>query len=246
MLHHQTAKPATMKIAIMQPYFFPYIGQFQLIHAADRFILCDDVQYIRHGWINRNRVLKPNEGFYYITVPLAKHSSAEPIRNIKVVDGQNWQQKILRQVEHYKKKAPFYSDVYSLLSDCFSTRETNIARLNACCFKSVCDYVGIDFTIEISSELGLDYSNIRQTDEWAIRLSEQLGASEYLNPIGGASLYSREKFRESNITLRFLQSNFRKYDQGRATFEPALSIIDVMMFNSPSDIKAMLNDYELQ
>ncbi|HEU4901943.1 MAG TPA: WbqC family protein [Flavisolibacter sp.] len=234
-----------MKIAIMQPYFFPYIGQFQLIHASDRFILCDDVQYIRHGWINRNRVLKPNEGYYYITVPLAKHSSVEPIKNIRVIDGYDWKQKIMRQVEHYKKKAPFYPQVCSMLTACFSTSETNIAKLNAVCFKTVCDYIGIDFTVEISSELGLDYSNIHQTDEWAIRLSEQLGASEYLNPVGGINLYSREKFRESNITLRFLQPKIRTYNQGRPTFEPALSIIDVMMFNAPSEIKTMLNDYEL-
>jgi hypothetical protein len=171
--YNKAAKPTAMKIAIMQPYFFPYIGQFQLIQATDRFILCDDVQYIRHGWINRNRVLKPNEGYYYITVPLAKHRSVEPIRNIRVVDDCSWKQKILRQVEHYKKKAPFYSQVCSLLSACFSKNETNITKLNALCFNKVCEYIGIDFTVEISSELGLDYTSIQQTDEWAIRLSEQ-------------------------------------------------------------------------
>lgn len=234
-----------MKIAIMQPYFFPYIGQFQLIHATDRFVLCDDVQYIRHGWINRNRVLKPNEGFYYVTVPLAKHSSSDLIRNIRVMDDDGWKQKILRQVEHYKKKAPFYSNVCCLLSNCLATAETSIAKLNGTCLKAVCAYIGIDFTVEISSEMGLDYSNVRSTDEWAIRICEQLGASEYLNPIGGITLYEKKKFREHELGLRFLQPTIRSYNQGRNGFEPSLSILDVMMFNSPDQIKAMLNDYEL-
>lgn len=234
-----------MKIAIMQPYFFPYIGQFQLIHAADRFILCDDVQYIRHGWINRNRVLKPNEGHYYVTVPLAKHSSSDAIRNIRVVDDGAWKQKIFRQVEHYKKKAPFYSHVCTLLNNCFATTETSIAKLNGACLKAVCEYVGIDFTLEVSSEMGLDYSKVRSTDEWAIRICEQLGASEYLNPIGGITLYEKEKFQAHKIGLGFLQTNIRSYNQGRAYFEPRLSILDVMMFNSPDEIKTMLNDYEL-
>lgn len=234
-----------MTIAIMQPYFFPYIGQFQLIHAADRFILCDDVQYIRHGWINRNRVLKPNEGHYYITVPLAKHSSNEIIRNISVVADGAWKQKILGQVEHYKKRAPFYSNVSGLLRNCFATAETSIAKLNGACLKAVCEYIGIDFTLEVSSEMGLDYSNVNSTDEWAIRICEQLGASEYLNPIGGINLYEKKKFQEHKLGLCFLQPNIRCYNQGRNSFEPSLSILDVMMFNSPDEIKAMLNDYEL-
>ena len=96
-----------MKVAIMQPYFFPYIGYFQLIHAVDTFILFDDVQYIRHGWINRNRILKPVFGHQYIIAPLAKHQQKSLIKEISVIEGVAWKVKILLQIEHYKKKAPF-------------------------------------------------------------------------------------------------------------------------------------------
>ena len=95
-----------MKVAIMQPYFFPYLGQFQLIQATDRFILGDDVQYIQYGWINRNRVLKAVEGVQYVNMPLVKHSSKELIQNIKAVEGDEWKIKLTRQLEHYKKKSP--------------------------------------------------------------------------------------------------------------------------------------------
>nr|WP_315817042.1 WbqC family protein [Paraflavitalea speifideiaquila] len=93
-----------MKIAIMQPYFFPYIGQFQLIQAVDRFILCDDVQYIRHGWINRNRILKNGDGFQYVIIPVVAHKSRESIKHIKAVEGTAWRNTILHQMEYYRKK----------------------------------------------------------------------------------------------------------------------------------------------
>src|ERR1700761_8598999 len=110
-------KYTTMKLAIMQPYFFPYLGYFQLIHHADRFILFDDVQYIRHGWINRNRILKPAEGHQFIIAPLADHGRDALIKEVYVKDGYDWKEKILRQVEHYKKRAPYYNDVAGLLID---------------------------------------------------------------------------------------------------------------------------------
>jgi hypothetical protein len=234
-----------MTIAIMQPYFFPYLGQFQLINAVERFVLCDDVQYIRHGWINRNRILKPGEGFYYITVPIAKHESRTLIKDIRTVEGYDWKDKILKQTEHYKKRSLHYSRVNELLKECFSYNETNITKLNALCLKAACDYIGIDFKVEITSEMGFDYSGITCTDDWAITISKQLNATTYLNPPGGAELYDKGKFLENDIQLSFVKPQLKEYDQQRSSFEPGLSIIDIMMFNSPTEIKGMLNDYQL-
>lgn len=234
-----------MKIAIMQPYFFPYLGQFQLIHVVDRFILCDDVQYIRHGWINRNRILKPGEGFQYMIVPISRHKSREPIRNIKAVEGGDWKTTILRQIELYRKKAPYYEAVRHLLCQSLSTAETNITKLNGHCLQAVCDYLGIPFHVEVSSELNLNYSEIRDTGDWALRICEQLGASAYFNPPGGTDLYKKETFGQSNIDLFFVKPWFREYNQLNREFQPGLSIVDVMMFNHPQQIREMLNDYQL-
>src|SRR3954471_10551580 len=119
-----------MKVAIMQPYFFPYIGHFQLIQSADRFILLDDVQYIRHGWINRNRILKPGGGFQYIIMPLATHSRETLIKDLRPADAEKNKDKILRQLEHYKKTAPHYKMVRSFLGDCFAKQHDSIAVMN--------------------------------------------------------------------------------------------------------------------
>jgi hypothetical protein len=230
----------------MQPYFFPYIGQFQLIQAVDRFILCDDVQYIRHGWINRNRILKPCNGdaYQYIIVPVAKHCCNTPIRDIKVSEAHNWKETIFRQLEYYRK-APYFATIKKLLCHCLSTEETNIARLNGNCLKAVCDYIGIPFTIELSSGLNLDYSNVINTEDWAITICEQLDAHIYYNPPGGMDLYKKEDFRKKNIELHFVKPHLNEYDQNRTDFIPGLSIIDVMMFNNPAQIRCMLNEYQL-
>lgn len=234
-----------MKIAIMQPYFFPYIGYFQLINAVDSFILGDDVQYIDRGWINRNRILKyGQDGFTYMGVPIVKHNYQTHIKDILAIEGKEWKTKILGQVSHYKK-SPFFKAVYELLKYCFEYSERSITKLNGYYLKTVCDYIGIDFKMQMQSEMDFDYSNVTTTGNRPIRLCEQLGATEYINPIGGKELYSKAEFGESNITLRFMQANITEYDQQRGSFEPGLSILDVMMFNSPNDIKLMLKNYDL-
>lgn len=234
-----------MKVAIMQPYFFPYIGYFQLIGAVDRFILFDDVQYIRHGWINRNRILKPVEGYQYITIPLAAHSRSTPIKDIQAADAASSKNKIVRQLEHYKKTAPYYKTVMELTGDCFGTEHSHITEMNGHYLQAVCDYIGVEFQPEWSSRMNFDYSQVKDAGEWALRMSEQIGATTYINPVGGRELFDTCKFKESNIRLQFLKPGIKEYNQRRTHFEPGLSIIDVMMFNEPAEIRNLLNDYQL-
>ena len=229
----------------MQPYFFPYLGQFQLINAVDRFILGNDVQYIQYGWINRNRVLKAQEGVQYVIMPLVKHSSKELIMNIKAVEGDEWKIKLLRQLEHYKKRSPYYAATMEVLKECFATAETAVTNINAHFYTVVCRYLGIPFKVEISSEMGFDYTGVDSPNDRVIAMCKQMGATEYLNPPGGTELYSREAFEQNNLKLGFIKPNLKEYNQQRPVFEPGLSIIDVMMFNSPADIQVMLNDFEL-
>jgi len=234
-----------MKIGIMQPYFVPYIGYFQLINAVDRFILFDDVQYIRHGWINRNRILKPVEGHQYIMLSLEDHNRDTLIKDLFVKDNYDWKEKILRQLEHYKKKSPFYQQVIQLLLKCFDLTELNVTHLNALFLKEVFNYIGKDFKIEISSLMNFDYTNVNDAGEWALRICEQIGAKEYINPPGGTELFDKSKFNKSAIHLSFIYPELNEYSQRRNVFEPGLSIIDVLMFNAPEKVLKMLNEYTI-
>jgi hypothetical protein len=203
----------------------------------------DDVQYIRHGWINRNRILSPNNGTQYLTVPICKHSSGTKIKMIRAVEGSQWKKSMVGQLTHYKKKAPYYGEVFKILDACFAINETSITKLNGHYFEIVCSYLGINYKMEIASSLNLDYSDIEETQDWAIEISKQLGASEYYNPPGGQALYNKAEFAGRGIELKLVSPELKPYQQINGDFIPGLSILDVMMFNSPEMIRSMLNDF---
>ncbi len=232
-------------LGIMQPYFFPYTGYFSLIMATDEWIVFDPVQFIRHGWIERNRVLKPDEGWQYIGVPLIKQSRETLIKDTQIRTEEPWQQKILRQLEHYRKRAPYYTSVVEFLTECFKFETSSITKLNTHLMQSVCNYVGIEFNAHIYSEMNLEHDVVTDPGEWALNISKALKASGYINPPGGVELFDRAKFSQAGVKLQFLKNNLKPYSQRRPAFEPGLSIIDTMMFCSPSEIRGLIGDYEL-
>ena len=234
-----------MKVAIMQPYFFPYIGYWQLIHAADCFVLFDDAQYMRHGWVNRNRILKPGGGWQYILVPLAKHDAKESINNVHAHPEEKWKEKIIAQLAHYKRKARYFDEINQMVSEIlFSSNGQTIAAINFATIIKLCAYLEIKKKIIQSSEQNFDYADVGDAGEWALRIGEQMGASEYINPAAGEVLFSQEKFSSSKIKLSFLQSHEIVYSQW-GIFEPSLSIIDVLMFNGIEGTKKLLNNYSI-
>jgi len=235
-----------MRLAIMQPYFFPYIGYFQLISAADAFILFDDVQYIRHGWINRNRIHDPNKSWQYITAPLEKHEHTDLIRNLMARSGEDWSAKIVSQVQHYKRRAPYFEETVNLVASLLAEAagDSRISRINLVILRGVCRHLGIDRPFQVSSDCGFDYRNVHDAGEWALRISEQVGAKEYINPVSGAALFDPAKFAASGIKLSFLQPEEIVYSR-RGPFEPWLSIIDVLMFNGVAGTRQLLDRYSL-
>lgn len=237
-----------MKIAIMQPYFFPYIGYFQLISAVDEFILFDDVQYIKKGWINRNRILSPDikKEFLYIVAPLQKHSHNELIKNIKISYSHDWISKIYGQLTYYKKiRAPFYKQIIDLLEIIFNEKIESIVQLNLKSLNILVKYLGIKTELTVSSEYKFDYSLVQAPGDWAFEIAKQKKAKMYINPFSGRDLFNKEKFHKNAIELKFLKPKEIIYKQSKRNFVPWLSIIDVMMFNSKDEIRKMLNEYEL-
>lgn len=236
-----------MKLGIMQPYFFPYLGHISLIKHTDRFILFDTVQFIRHGWIERNRILKPNGGWQYIQVPLIKADGRDTIiKDVLINNEKNWKEKILAQLQHYKKKAPNYFSVVKLLKEIFSQDYTDITHLNQTSLETVCKYIGFEKRIEVFSEMNLQIEDVKAPDEWALNICKAVeGADEYWNPPGGITFFDRQKYENAGIKLFFHQVELEEYKQAGGIFEPGLSIIDVLMFNSPSDVNEMLDKFVL-
>lgn len=235
-------------IGIMQPYLFPYIGYFQLINAVDRWIVFDEVQFIDKGWINRNRILHPHVGkeWQYITVPLANRGRFDKICDISIKSDIDWRSRILGKLTHYKKEAPFYNETTTFIRDCFYTDETDISRFVTGVLKKTADYMCIDTQIDVQSDLKLSIGGVEHSGQWALKISEALGASKYINPLGGIGIFRPDEFTASGIELSFLKTDLKPYSQRRNGFVPGLSIIDVMMWNSLANIRKMLlDDYTL-
>lgn len=238
-----------MRVGIMQPYFVPYIGYFSLIKHSDLFILFDPVQFIRHGWIERNRILKQNEGWLYIQVPLIKNDSRNTlIKNCFIDNTKDWKSKIKAQLQPYKKFAPYYFKVLNIVNIVFDNDYKDIVSLNKAFLEEICSYLGIERRIFIFSEMNLDIEEAKEADEWALNICKKIESKErihYINPIGGMEFFNVEKYHQNNIDISFQKMNLLEYDQSREHFEVGLSILDVLMFNSPKDVNIMLDQFEL-
>ncbi len=233
-----------MKIAVMQPYFFPYIGYFQLINAVDKFVVLDDVNFINRGWINRNNILL-NGKSHLFQVPLSDASQNKLINQIHIVKENKWIVKLQKTFEQCYRKAPFFEPVNSILNQVLTSTITNIAELNVMALKFVCKYLNIETQIIPSSSAYLNTHLKGQHRILDICLQEK--STQYINPQGGKELYHAEIFNSKGIQLNFLNTKNFKYTQFSNEFVPFLSILDLMMFNSIEEINLILNhQYELQ
>lgn len=230
----------------MQPYFFPYIGYFQLIANTDQFIFFDIVQYNKKSWMSRNRILHPNkpDDFQYISVPIAKHNKGSLIKDVDISHDGKWQNKILSQLTVYKKlKAPFYNEVNQIVKEILSKECNILLDLSIESMRTICDYIGIELNYEIASRINFDRNSISQPGDWALEISKHKKASEYINPPGGHDIFDEKKFLENNIKLSFLKSSLSPYKQSwRKNFQSGLSILDLIMFNSPEYIWQIINN----
>jgi hypothetical protein len=232
-----------MKLAAMQPYFFPYLGYFDLLNLVDKWIVFDVPQYEKFGWYNRNRVLRVNSGWQYIVLPVKLHQSLKPINRIEISD-RDWKGLILRQLEHYKKDAPYYNEVILFLKDCFTDLGGYLSEVNTTLFRRVALYLGIEKHIQVWSEMDIPQQDpINNPGDWGWVMAQAVGADEFINRPGGAAFIDEKGYRERGIKLIFQSFINMKYTCGKHQFEPDMSIIDVMMWNSPEQIKNYLDTF---
>ena len=233
-----------MKLGIMQPYLFPYIGYFQLINAVDKFIIYDDVRYIKQGWVNRNRILLHDQAFLF-TVPVADNGPSRLIKDTPVSERTftRWKKKFYNTLEVAYRRAPFYDSIRSLVTEVLDTPTERIGELSRNSVVKTMDYLGIGTIVIPSSVVYLNSELKGEQRVMDICLKEK--ATLYMNAPGGSLLYDKRDFAKQNIQLLFINPGEMVYRQFENDFVPSLSIIDVMMFNSVSAIKGMLNNYNL-
>ena len=228
----------------MQPYLFPYIGYFQLINAADIFILYDDVNFRKQSWINRNRILL-NGSIHTFTIPCKGISSNKLIKEIELNNKQDFEHNFLKLLGHgYEKKAPYFDEIIRLLKKIFNTHDTNsISSFNYASTSHICDYLGIKTEIKQSSECSSHTSHLKGSKR-LYSICKQFDAKTYINASGGKELYCKSDFIDEGLNLKFITPEIQKlcYNQiSTKLFTPWLSIIDVLMNNSKEECQTMLN-----
>lgn len=232
-----------MKLAIMQPYFFPYLGYFQLIFASDKFIFYDDVNYIKGGWINRNRILLDGEARFF-TVPLRGASSFIPINRVGIHEqSSKWRGNMLDTVRMAYRRAAYRDIGVGLLEGVLELRHESIAELALASVKTVLEYLGLARELVPSSRV---YNNQHlKGQDRVLDICMKENADGYINAIGGVNLYQAGKFALQGCDLKFLRSLLPKYSQDAERFVPGLSILDVIMHCAREEVVDMLAQYEL-
>ena len=228
-----------MKLAIMQPYFMPYIGYFQTMAAVDKYVVYDDVQYIKGGWVARNNLLVGGQRHMF-TIQLKGASVNKNFNEIEI--GDNFK-KLRHLLELNYCKAPYFEEVMSLLEDIFSYEDRNLARFLLNSYQIILDYLGIHTELILSSTIEKD-NNLKGKDK-VLEICHILGADTYLNAIGGQALYDKKEFAAHGVDLFFVKTGDIRYEQFGGEFEPGLSIIDVLMFNGREGTRKLLEQYEL-
>lgn len=232
-----------MRLVVMQPYFFPYLGYFQLIKAAEKFVFYDDVNYITRGWVNRNQILI-NEQKKYFTLSLRGASQNKKINEIKIGPRSS---KVLKSIRLAYASTPYFEAVFPLIKEVFDAigEETLISNIAGLSVTKVANYLGLETSFEYSSEAYADTEPLGRAER-LIEICKRNGADTYINAEGGIGLYRQETFQRHGISLKIIKNSLSRYEQFGNEFVPYLSIIDVLMFNSPQEIQKMLDEYELE
>ncbi len=233
-----------MKVAIMQPYFMPYLGYFQLVNAVDTFLFFDQVHFIKKGWINRNRILVQQQDFLF-SIPLVNVSQNKLIKDTFIDEKSylQWKTKFLKTIIQAYKNAPYFDTTASLLETILNHKTERISELAMYSVQQTFKLLSIQKEFNTTSTIASTLPSGKV--EKILYLCKQLNASEYINPIKGQTLYQKEQFLEAQISLQFLKSKPIQYPQFNHEFIADLSMIDVLMFNTPETITEYLKAYEL-
>lgn len=231
-----------MKLVIMQPYLFPYLGYWQMVSSADNFVIYDDVNYIKNGWINRNNLLLNGEAHLF-TLALDKASPFKKINETFIKPDSDNRNKVLSFIRNSYLKAPQFKTVFPLIEDIILYPENNMARYLEHHFQKMFEFLDIKTNIIVSSNI--DKNCELHAQDKVLDICRVLGATEYVNAIGGQELYSKQDFADKGIRLNFIKMRPVSYPQFKNDFVPNLSIIDVLMFNDKSQVQNLLQEYDL-
>lgn len=236
-------RPEQHSLAIMQPYIFPYLGYFHLIESTNEIVFYDDVNFIKRGWINRNRILVNGEDHLF-TIPIEKASQNKLINQTYPKMDDKYLRKFFETLEAAYSKAPYYEEVLELIEDVFDSGFDTIADMAIFSIVKTYEYLGRDIKYLRSSICSRESRGLGKAER-LIAITQKLGYKNYVNAPGGMELYNKEAFLDEDVNLSFIKSKLPLYKQFKNDFLPGLSIIDLLMFNTPKEVLKQFDSYKL-
>ena len=232
---------------MMQPYFFPYLGYFALIADTDQWVVFDTAQYIRRGWVHRNRILSGGQAHWkYLRLPVRKAPQTAKICHMKLTNPEELPSSIARQLDEYRCwRPPFYEETMKLLDDCMYDASDDLTTLLVSCLQKTCAHLQIEFRPVLFSDLAMPQPACPHPGDWALTTACHLNAQEYVNPPGGRDLFNPVAFDQAGIRLSILEHRLPAYFQGQSKFTAGLSVIDALMWTGRDATRQFIDDYQL-
>ena len=232
-----------MKLAVMQPYVFPYLGYFQLIDSVDIFVFYDDVNFMKRSFINRNNILVNGQSKLF-TIKLSKVSQNKLINETELLDQNSPLNDLLVSLKQNYKKAPYFKEVIGIVSQLNEEKHRSISDLSIKSVVLISNYLKIKTKFQLSSTSHSESKALSKSDR-LVAINKKCGTNDYINAIGGLNLYNKTEFKKEGINLNFIESELKPYVQFENESIIGLSILDVLMFNSKDEIIKMIKNYKL-
>lgn len=223
------------RLVVLQPSYLPWLGYLDQYQWADRFVIYDDVQYDKHGWRNRNRILTSN-GIQWLTVPVLTKNLDKPLINeVKINSQQKWVKKHLQSIQQAYSKCEFFDWLYPGLEKLLNTRFAYISTLDVEMLKFLTGKLGLPWKVQLSSEMGVPG---RRTER-LVGICQQLGATDYLTGDAARDYLEEDRFEEIGVRVHWHSYQHPTYRQRFDGFEPYLSVIDLMFNHGPESIEVL-------
>jgi len=236
-----------MRIGIMQPYFFPFLGHFALIKHVDAWVVFDTAQFRPRSYMVRNAVPKPDGGTQRVGISVDRGSIHKSVGQTHLKALEKDKVSLLGSLSHYKSKAKNYEQVINLVTKCFNgVGTTNLAMFNYRSLRETAEFLGITIEWLFASNIDIDNARVQGPGDWAPLIAEALGATAYLNPIGGRHLFDAETFQNLGIELQFLEFSEQPYQPNGYSYIPNMSVLDPLMWLSADSISDMLDSASIE
>lgn len=223
-------RSVSKRIAIVQSSYIPWRGYFDLIASVDEFVLYDDVQFTKRDWRNRNRIKTPN-GPIWLTIPVqVKGRFEQRVRDVVVSDSR-WAEKHWRSIRAHYRRAPFFDDYAGAIEAMYAgASDPSLSQVNFHCLSALCRMLGITTPLTWSQNFALAEERTARL----VGICVQAGATEYVSGPSASAYMDLQQFADVGISVTYADySAYREYAQLYPPFDPAVSVIDLIVHTGP-------------